>query len=501
MKTISMLITLLYFSAVAVVGQTGIKKIQHIIFIVKENRTFDNYFGRFAGSNGATTGLASNGAVIPMIHESDRMPRDIDHTWYGVHKAIDGGRMDKFDLPYGGNTNGDYLAYTQMFAADIPNYWMYAKHFVLADNMFSSLVGPSFPNHLYTVGAQSGTAIDNFKARPWGCDSVSTNTVQTLDPVTKVQKLVFPCFEFNTLADSLQTAGISWKYYAATANQNGYHWSALNAIGHIRNSALWATHVIPVDQFVADARAGKLAAVNWVTPKWAESEHPPASVCAGENWTVGLINAVMQSPDWNTTAIFLTWDDFGGLYDHVPPPTVDVFGFGPRVPLLIISPYAKNAHIAHKQYEFSSLLKFVEVRFNLPTLTQRDGVANDLLDTFDFAQAPRPPLVLSARSCPASAYVSTRQLTYSPQKVGTSSAPQVLTVRNLGSAVLNIVSITTPRDFTYTTTCGGTLKVSGTCTVAVTFTPSVTGNANGYVWIATNSVGSPLQVAVTGMGN
>jgi phospholipase C len=143
----------------------------------------------------------------------------------------------------------------------------------------------------------------------------------------------------------------------------------------------------------------KLPAVSWVLPPGEKSEHPPNSVCQGENWTVEAVNAVMQGPDWSSTVIFITYDDFGGLYDHVPPPQIDQFGLGPRVPMLIISPFARRGYVSHTQYEHSSVLKFVEARYQLPSLTARDAGASDMLDSFDFSQT-QPPLILSERQCP-----------------------------------------------------------------------------------------------------
>jgi phospholipase C len=209
----------------------------------------------------------------------------------------------------------------------------------------------------------------------------------------------FRCFDFATLADRLEGAKISWKYYAAGKGDFGYDWSAYNSINHIRNTAEWAQHVVADTEFVSDATNGTLPSVSWLTTTFARSEHPPASACEGENWTVREINAVMQGPLWNSTAIFLTWDDYGGFYDHVPPPDLDIYGLGPRVPLLIISPYAKQGHISHTQYEFSSVLRFIEERFSLQPLTSRDNDANDMTDSFDFAQPPLPPLVLDTRKC------------------------------------------------------------------------------------------------------
>ena len=378
----------------------GLRKIKHIVFIVKENRTYDNYFGTFAGADGATTGRIHTGQVIPLGHAPDRTPRDIDHSYQAAVKAIDGGKMDQFDLIPGGNKNGDLLAYTQYKKEDLPNYFTYARHFVLADRFFSSLTGPSFPNHLYTVGAQSGGAINNpakSKGR-WGCDSPPDSRVETLDEDGDIG-FRYPCFNFETLADRLREEGLSWKYYAPKQGESGYIWSALDAIRHIRLTHLWEKHVVPTAEFAADARAGKLPAVSWVVMNGEVSEHPPASVCVGENWTVEHLNALMQGPDWRSTVVFLTWDDFGGFYDHVPPPKVDNFGFGPRVPLLIISPWVKAGHIEHKTLEFSSVLKFIEQRFHLEPLTERDEESNSLRDAFDFDQTPLGPLILTPRHC------------------------------------------------------------------------------------------------------
>jgi phospholipase C len=378
----------------------SIDVIQHIVFIIKENRSFDNYFGTFPGADGATSGTISTGQTIPLGHSPDLMTRDPCHGWGCAIQAIDGGKMDKFDLIGLCNVNGDYLCYTQLRQQDIPNYFAYASNFVLADHTFSSLHGPSFPNHLYTVAAQSGGAKDNpSQGNVWGCDSDSGATVPVLgsDGTTTLE---FPCFDFETLADSLENASITWKYYAPSQGQPGYIWSILDAIKHIRESSLWTDDVVPYTQFASDAQNGQLPAVSWLVTSPELSEHPQASSCKGENWTVQQLNAIMQGPDWNSTAVFLTWDDFGGLYDHVPPPSVDALGLGPRVPLLIISPFARKGYISHTTYEFSSFLRFTELRYGLSALASRDAQANDMTDSFDFSQQPLPPLILQPRQCP-----------------------------------------------------------------------------------------------------
>ena len=373
-------------------------KIQHIVFIVKENRSFDTYFGTFPGADGATSGVTSTGQTVPLGRTPDKTPYDIGHDWEDAIRAMNNGKMDRFDLVKKGNSNGYMLPYTQMTEAEIPNYFAYAKSFVLADRMFSTLGGPSFPNHLFIVAPEAGGAINNPKGLTWGCDADDDVTVPVMDAEGKVSERA-PCFDFPTLADRLESAGISWRYYAPHRGAYGYQWSTLDAIRHIRFGPLWKRRVVTDADFARDARKGNLPAVSWLVTG-ANSEHPPFSTCGGENWTVKQVNAIMQGPLWNSTAIFLTWDDFGGFYDHVPPPKVDQFGLGPRVPLLIISPYAKAGYISHTQYDFSSFLAFVEARLGLKPLGQRDAQANNMLDSFDFKQAPLQPLVLRGHSCP-----------------------------------------------------------------------------------------------------
>lgn len=386
-------------------GIGGLAKIEHVVFLIKENRSFDTYFGTFPGADGATWGRNSRGP-IRLGRTPDRTPYDIGHTWQDTIVAMDGGKMDKFDLiQKNGNVNGYMLPYTQLTEKEIPNYFAYAKNFVLADRMFSSLTGPSFPNHLYTVAAQSGGVVgiplptrDDDQRVTWGCDSEEGQNVLVLQKEGDMIP-VPPCFDFQTLADSLEAHQISWKYYAPGQGEFGYQWSTLDAIRHIRMGPLWEKRVISDNQFVPDALNGRLPAVSWLVTGEA-SDHPPKSTCVGENWTVKQLNALMQGPDWKSTAVFLTWDDYGGFYDHVPPPKVDRYGLGPRVPLIIISPYARKGLITHTVYEFSSFLAFAEKRFGLPPLTNRDTHASAMLDSFNFDQDPLPPLILQERSCP-----------------------------------------------------------------------------------------------------
>jgi hypothetical protein len=277
---------------------------------------------------------------------------------------------------------------------------------------------------------------------------------------------------------------------------------ALDAVNHIRNSSVWGTNVVPDTQFVTDAQNGNLPAMSWLVTGKA-SEHPVYSTCYGENWTVQQINAIMQGPDWNSTAIFLTWDDFGGFYDHVAPPGVDQFGLGIRVPMLIISPYAKTGYISHTQYEFASVLKFVEERFGLPPLTARDAAANDMLDSFDFTQQPRSPLLLQTRSCPTSAWPSTRTLTYPAPQIGVAST-QSFTVANTGALPLHVSSVaisgTNASDFTESDSCVNSkgIQPRTSCTVSVTLTPTASGTRSATVSLNDDANNTPQSVALTG---
>jgi len=378
----------------------GIQKIQHIVFLIKENRSFDHYFGTFPGADGATSGKISNGETVPLTHASDLIPDDIGHSWRDAIIAIDGGHMRKFDQIAGGNVDGYRVPYTQFLESDIPNYFAYAHNFVLADRMFSSMAGPSFPNHLFTIAAQDGGVLDNPHPQngTWGCDSDDFLSVPVAHGDGKITNEP-PCFDFQTLADSMENAHIPWKYYAPSKGHYGYQFSTLDAIRHIRNTPLWNERVVPDSQFAADALSGHLPAVSWLVTG-SSNDHPGRSVCKGENWAVEQLNAVMKGPDWNSTVVFLTWDDFGGFYDHVPPPVVGNYSLGPRVPLLIISPYARKGYVSHTQYDFSSFLKFVERRFGLPTLTDDDRRANDMVDSFDFDSPPQPTLFLQTHECP-----------------------------------------------------------------------------------------------------
>jgi len=378
--------------------------IQHIVILIKENRTFDHLFGRFRGADGTTTGM-DHGRVVPLVRPPQALPKDLPHHFADSLIDYDGGRMDGF-------ARSDPLvtkyAYSQMRPDQIPNYWHWARRFVLADHFFASHRGPSFPNHLFLIAAQAhgvvngpgGTARQPSpdKAKTWGCDAPPAERVVLMDAEGR-QVRVPPCFDFATEGDQLTKAGVPWAFYSATDVQRGYIWSEYDAIRHIRETDQWTAHIRPVDNLIADAEAGRLPAVTWVTPRFKVSDHPfgASNICQGENWSTQVIDAIMRGPEWSSTAIFLTWDDWGGFYDHVPPRQVDRVGFGFRVPLLTISPYARTGLVDRREGEFSSILRFVEDDWGLGQLTRRDAQASNLAYEFDFSQAPRPPDPLPVR--------------------------------------------------------------------------------------------------------
>jgi phospholipase C len=379
-------------------------KIKHVVFVLLENHSFDSVFGRYPGADGATSALVAGGGHVPLLHASPFFWHDAGHERSDTLAAIDGGKMDGFSKIGSGDLNGEAMAYQQYDQSDIPNFWNYAQHFALGDHMFSSVASATFPNHLFSVAAQSGGIVSNVQSwhNGWGCDS-GAGAYALRQTGSDPRKLTgtSPCVSFPSLAETMEKARVSWRYYSDVRGHLGYLFSTLDAFPAIRNTALWHERVFDQASFQADAKAGRLPAFSWITPTYQASNHPPYGVCDAENWFVSKMNALMQGPDWASTAVYLVWDDFGGFYDHVAPPTVDALGLGPRVPFLLISPYARKGYIGHTTYSFSSVLKTFEEIDKLAPLTDHDRTARDTLDLFNFAQRPAAPLVLKTRACPA----------------------------------------------------------------------------------------------------
>ncbi|MGI8824180.1 MAG: phospholipase C [Chloroflexota bacterium] len=409
--------------------------IEHVVILEKENHSFDNIFGQYPGADGTMQAQVSSGDVVPLNHTPDHTLLDIAHAGASAAYAVDSGRMDRFNTLPGAMQDGRDIATSQYRKADIPLYWSYASHFTLDDHFFSTIMGPSFPNHLASIAADSGNAVDNPTGQThhaWGCDGGAYSMVDAIDPQTGRHYREKPCFDMPTLADTLQQHHVSWRYYAPGLYSSGYTWSALDAIRHIRYSSLWHTNVLPDTQFVTDVKHGQLPAVSWLVTSEENSEHPPYSMCIGQDWTAREINAIMHSKYWKSTVIVLTWDDFGGFYDHVAPPRQDYISLGPRVPTIIISPYSQKHFVDHHIMDFSSILRFIEDTFGLPSLNARDAHAASLSSSLQLAQAPLPPLAMRTKTCPTSDRITRTVLNGTLVKISTHSYGRDLQLRIQG---------------------------------------------------------------------
>jgi phospholipase C len=423
--------------------------LNHFVYIIQENITFDHYFGTFPGADGIPKGAkfayqpGEAPSVTPFHLHQTAIPHDLNHSWQAAHVAADGGKMDGFlwaewpralafywkgtlptidpeDImpvtgtltqeggPGGGRPRRLMRARRRQSEAvdagqlptvhpahpppgptpewvrntlsyydwhEIPNYWEYARRYVLCDAFFSSLAGPSEPNHLYTVAAKSGGLVNNPPPNIAGQDSVYT---------------------FPTMAELLQQSHVTWKYYDEKPNPRKHSlWNPMPGFRQFQRSPELMSHLVGLNQFYQDAKSGHLPEVCWIVPTAIDSEHPPADSARGMRHVTDLVNAIMRSDAWKDTVIIITWDDYGGFYDHVAPPSVDQFGYGPRVPALVISPFARPASICHTRFDFTSPLKLIEERFGLKPLASRDASASDMLDCFDFRQTPESADVIT----------------------------------------------------------------------------------------------------------
>lgn len=379
--------------------------IKRVVYVMLENRSFDNLFGRFPGVTGTRIGVL-DGAAKPLLRCPDWLPGDLPHDRAAALNCLNGGKQDGF----GTGDYGDPWCYTQFAGPEIPNYWHWAREYAISDHFFASVLGPSFPNHFFFIAGTSGGAIDNpenIGTRPmdngavfksWGCDAVGDNVyVFTLDDQGHLAKHA-SCFDFSTVGEQLTHKGVDWAYYAAAPGTPGYFWSAYNGVSQVFHTDLWNEHQRDVANVITDAKAGTLPAVTWVTPRFELSDHPPASSSFAHNWVSDLIEAIMTGDQWEHTAIFLTWDEWGGFYDHVPPPVVDQVGMGFRVPLLTISPYTVRGLIDDQTGEFSTPLRFIADNWGLPYLTPRIAATHNMEHLFDFSKPPRPPSVTGQRA-------------------------------------------------------------------------------------------------------
>ncbi len=434
-------------------------KIKHIIIIMQENRSFDTYFGTYPGADGIPM---QNG--VPTVCVNDPQTKQCIQPYHnsadvnsgGPHAAasakadMDGGKMDGFVAQFrqaanackgqNPNTPGCVQGQTPDVmgwhdAREIPNYWAYAQNFVLQDKMFEPNASWSLPAHLFMVSA-------------WSAQCANVN-----DPMTCKDAIDGPAnkpggglaeanagqltYAWTDLTYLLHQHNISWAYYLSEGNEPDCAddamlctpkkqtvnvpgiWNPLPGFVTVQQDNQLA-NIQTVDKYFAAAKNGTLPAVVWITPEEKVSEHPPAKISDGQAYVTSVINAAMQGPDWNTTAIFLAWDDWGGFYDHVAPPKVDAEGYGLRVPALVISPYAKKGLIDHQTLSFDAYLKFIEDDFlngaridpktdgrpdSRPDVRENASILGNLIDDVDFTQPPRPPLVLPTNPKPGPASI------------------------------------------------------------------------------------------------
>ncbi len=397
-------------SARLLAGTTGIDKIDHVVIVIQENRSFDNLFQGFPGADTQSYGFDSAGKKIVLGQVPLEAAWDLDHSSTAFFEGCNGTgsipgtncQMNGFDKVEAGCGHSGYPPcpikhpqYAYVPPSETKPYVAMAQQYVLADKMFASdFDESSFVAHQFLIAAQSSSAVNYPNSLDWGCYGGSGVTIPTLSQQRQIQydNRIVACFDNQTLGDELDTAGISWRSYTSSVPKvSGHLWNAYSAIGHIYNGPDWKKDVIsPQTRFFTDIKHGKMSAVNWITPTCQNSDHASCDANTGPAWVASIVNAVGKSKYWNSTAIFVVWDDPGGWYDHVAPKMLDYDGLGMRVPLLVVSAYAKDGYVSHVHYELGSILRFVEDRYNLPALSASDARATSpAADSFDFSKPPR----------------------------------------------------------------------------------------------------------------
>jgi phospholipase C len=438
-------------AAPAQVSLAGIHKIKHVIIIMQENRSFDSYFGTYPGAdglrfhNGVPTACVPNpsGGCNRPYHDTADVNGGGPHGVGNAVADVDGGKMDGFirqrdgaraschladDPACSGTSQPDVMGYHT--AAEIPNYWAYARNFALDDHMFEPVKSWSLPDHLYIVSAWSAKCKNR---SPMSCvnNIVGPYGVNTFDRAVHKELTTGKTdidLAWTDITWLLYANHISWRYYVEAGTEPDCEHDSDETCRPVKQSAktpgIWNPlplfgdvqkdhqlhNIKPLGAYLHAAKFGQLPAVSWIVPSGADSEHPPASVHRGQAHVTSLINAAMKSPDWSSTAIFLAWDDWGGFYDGVVPPAIDQNGYGLRVPAMVISPYAKHGFIDHQTLSSDAYLKFIEDDFlgggrldpetdrrpdPRPDVRENAPQLGNLVEDFNFSQAPRPPLLLA----------------------------------------------------------------------------------------------------------
>jgi phospholipase C len=385
----------------------SIGKISHIVILIQENRSLNNLFYGYPGARTVKYGYISDNHKVAIRPVSLATPWDITHSSTSFFQACNGTgsipgtncRMNGFDKetvgcgsmrpPYCPNQHPQY-SYAPH--SETKPYFDMAKQYVLADEMFASnFDGSSFVSHQYIISGQAESAV-NYPFSAWGCPGGPGDQIGTVGQQRQIpESYEVVCWDPVTLGDELDTAHIPWAFYTATINGDEGIWSAYQAIKHIYYGKDWGKDILtPQTQFFDDVSNGKLRAVNWITPTWENSDHAGNNSTTGPSWVASVVNAIGESQYWDSTAIFVFWDDYGGWYDSKPPAYVDYDGLGFRIPMLVVSAYAKAGHVSHVHYEHGSILKFIEDTFGLPRLAASDKRANSPAgDAFDFQKPPR----------------------------------------------------------------------------------------------------------------
>jgi phospholipase C len=371
--------------------------IKHVVILIQENRSFDNLFAGFPGADGATSGKTHTGQSIALQKSNLYSPVDGENAHWAFVTDYDGGKMDGFDLVPVAGQYGTYV-YQYVDPAQIQPYWTMAKEYALADHMFQTEGSGSFIAHQDLIRGNTAinsteSLIDEPHGEPWGCDAPPGTVTPLL--TASGQYIVdgpFPCLGYDTLRDLLDAAHVSWRYYlpGLTVDVGGL-WNAFDAIRVVRYGPEWSTNIsTPDTNIFTDISKRRLRSVSWLIPDFVNSDHPGAGSDTGPSWVAQVVNAIGQSLYWKSTAIIVVWDDWGGWYDHVAPPQLDYAGLGFRVPMLVISPYINRGTISHTQYEYGSIIRFIENNWKLGRLRRStDRRAESIEDLFDFDLTPR----------------------------------------------------------------------------------------------------------------